>query len=73
MKVKHFHPIYISYITKGQLISKCLFGAIDWTKNNDFFSRNFTLASYREVTRKNKTTLALGTSSFDELLMDSKF
>ena len=38
---------------KGQLISKCLFGAIVWTKkNNDFFSRISALASKKRSNQK---------------------
>ena len=48
----------ISISTKGQLISKCLFGVIVWTKkNNELFSRISALASKKRSNQKNKGTL----------------
>ena len=42
-------------IAKGQLISKCLFGAIVWTKkNNEIFSRISALASKKRSNQKIK-------------------
>ena len=43
---------------KGQLISKCLFGVIVWTKkNSEIFSRISALASKERSNQKNKGTL----------------
>ena len=43
---------------KGQLISKCIFGAIVWTKKaTKFFSRISALASKKMSNQKNKDTL----------------
>ena len=42
---------------KGQLISKCLFGVIVWTKkNNEFFLRISALAYKKRSNQKNKDT-----------------
>jgi hypothetical protein len=46
------------YLTKGQLISKCLFGAIVSTKKtNEIFLRISALASKKRSNQKNKGTL----------------
>ena len=50
--------VYIPHITKGQIISKCLFGVIIWTKkNNEIFSRISALASKERSNQKNEGTL----------------
>ena len=46
------------YLPKGQLISKCPFGVIVWTKiTNEFFSTISALASKKRSNQENKGTL----------------
>ena len=42
---------------KGQLISKCLFGAILSTKKTTEFIKNFALASKKRSNERNKSAL----------------
>ena len=47
----------LNYIPKGQLISKCLFGAMVLTKKPTKFLRISALASKTRSNQKNKGTL----------------
>ena len=54
---------FFDIFTKGQLISKCLFGVIVWTKkNNEILSRIYALAARAEERSEGKECLNVSTT-----------